>query len=61
MNIEIGIAGRGGVGGTNYVGGCLLAGEIGVVGRGRVGIAIEGARNATARSMNALAIIVSWR
>jgi hypothetical protein len=53
MNIEIGIAGRGGVGGRNDFGGCLLAGKIGVVGRGRVGIAIDGARDATAQSMNA--------
>ena len=50
MNIEIGFVGRGGVGGTDNFGGCLLAGEIRVVGRGRVGIAIVGARDATARS-----------
>ena len=53
MIIKIGIAGRGGVGGTNDFSGCLLAGKIGVIGRERVGIAIDGARDATARSMNA--------
>jgi len=48
MNVEIGFARRGGVIVTNDFGGWLIDGEIGVIGRGRVGIAIVGAHDATA-------------
>ena len=49
MNVEIGFAVRGGVGVTNDFGGWVIEGKIRVVGRGRVGIAIVGARDVTAR------------
>ena len=47
---KLDLPGGGGVSVTNNFGGWLIGGEIGVVGRGRVGIAIAGARDATARS-----------
>ena len=50
MNVEIGFTVRGGVGVTNDFGGWVIEGKSGVVGRGRVGITIVGARDATARS-----------
>ena len=50
MNVKNGFTGRGGVGVTNNFGGWLSKGEIGVIGRGRVGNTIVGARDATARS-----------
>ena len=57
MNVKNGTAGRGGVGGTNDFGGWLSKGEIGVVGRWRVDIAIVGARDATTRSKAGVAIV----
>ena len=50
MNVKFGFPGRGGVGVMNLFDGWLIKGKFGVIGRKRVGIAIVGARDATARS-----------